>query len=175
MHAMSLSPVPRGIFDFHQDGRTSHVRLEMLIDCPFSLALEHAARIFPMLEAEGGIRLPLRIAKLPIPGALCYRVLTHSFRQPDVTESGRSHEEIAFDWVAKSRLLPNFRGVMRFRIEYEKTRVILIGEYAPPFGWVGMLFDRIVGRSIAEAGMVELVHRLARILEERRGAFERGE
>jgi hypothetical protein len=126
------------------------------------------------METEGGIELPLRIAKLPFPGTLRYRVLTHSLRQPDVTESGRRHEEIAFDWVAKSRFLPDFRGVLRFRIEYEKTRVILLGEYAPPFGWFGRLFDRVVGRHIAEAGMRGLVHRLARILEERRGAVERG-
>jgi hypothetical protein len=175
MPVMSESPVPRGVFHYHQDGRASHVRLETLIDCPFSLALEHAPRIFPVLEDEGGIRLPLRFTKLPIPGALRCSVLTHSFRQPDITESGRRHEEIAFDWVAKAKFLPNFRGVLRFRIEYEKTRVILIGEYAPPFGWVGRLFDRVVGRYIAEEGMVELVQRLAQALEERRGVFERGE
>lgn len=175
MLAMSQSPLPQGDFDFHQEGRTSHVRLEMLIDVPFSLALEHAAQVFPVLETEGGITLPLWIAKLPIPGSLHYRVLTHSLRQPDITESGRRHEEIAFDWVAKSKLLPDFRGVLRFRIEYEKTHVILIGEYAPRFGWIGRLIDRIVGRYIAEAGMVGLVHRLTRILEERRGALERGE
>ncbi len=145
---------------------SSLIHLEKLIDCPFGLALENAEKLFPLLEsAEEGVRLPLRALRIPVPGALHHRVRTHFRRQIDSTEFGRPHEEFAFDWVVKSSILPDFEGVIRFRIAYPKTRIILHGQYSPPFGWFGQIFDRAIGHHIATATADDLLKRFANVLE----------
>lgn len=146
---------------------TSVVRVERVVDCPFSFAIDEAKLIFPLLEVPaGGVRLPYRVGPLRLRrGALARPVTVRFRRQRDVTEPGRSHDEIAFDWDAQSRWLPNFHGVLRFRIEFSQTRVILQGAYVPPFGGFGALFDRIIGHDLAVTSGDDLVRRLARGLE----------
>jgi hypothetical protein len=149
-------------------GTNTALSVEGVSDCPFSLVVREAHVIFPILEAPGsGVRLPFRELGLPFAGAFTHRVVTHFQRQMDRTERGRSHEEVAFDWSAQSRWLPDFHGVLRFRIETSRTRVILSGEYLPPFGILGALFDHFVGRRVARATAADVIKRLARALEAR--------
>jgi len=63
--------------------------------------------------------------------------------------------------------LPDFHGVLRFRIESMKTRVILNGEYQPPLGRIGVVFDRLIGRWLALATSRDILNRLAQALETR--------
>ncbi len=148
------------------NGQPSAVRVELLVDCPFSLAVERAHVIFPELETSPEIvRVPYRAFGLPLRGTIDQSVAVRFRRQRDITEPGRLHDEIVFDWNALSRWLPDLRGVLRFRIESSRTRIILHGEYVPPFGTLGSLFDRFIGHRLAQATADDLVHRLARALE----------
>jgi hypothetical protein len=155
--------------------RTSTVSVERVVDCPFSLSLDAAALIFPMLESPvAGVRVPFRELDLPVSGALRRRVKTSFHRQEDSSESGRLHDEVDFEWNAQSRWLPDFHGVFRFRIESLKTRVIMDGEYVPPFGRFGTIFDRLVGHRLARATATDVVDRLAHELEARWAAQTQG-
>ncbi len=147
-------------------GQPSAVNVEQIVDCPFSLAIDRAHLIFPVLETSPEIvRVPYRALGLPLPGTLKHPVAVQFRRQRDATEPGRWHDEIVFEWNALSRWLPDFRGVLRFRVESSRTRIILHGEYVPPFGALGALFDRVIGHRLAQATAGDLVDRLARALE----------
>ncbi len=142
--------------------------MERIVDCPFGLAVNEAHAVFPMMEASGsGTRLRYRDLNVPLAGALRHPVVVRFHRQRDLTEPGRVHDEIAFDWNAQSRWLPNFNGVLRFRIEAPRTRVVLSGAYVAPFGAFGRLFDRIIGRRLAVATLRDVINRLAQQLEAR--------
>ncbi len=152
----------------------SRVRIERIFDCPFSFCLEHAPLVFEMLRAPGpGVRLPLRDFGLPFAGALTHRVTTQFQLQPDLTERGRMHDEVDFNWRAGSLWLPDFHGVLRMRIENLQTRVVLHGDYVVPFGAFGATFDRLIGRRLARASAADIVERLATELESRWAAERR--
>ncbi len=146
--------------------QTLAVSVEQIVDCAFSLAIDRAHVIFPVLETSPEIvRVPYRAFGLPLPGTIKHPVAVQFRHQRDATEPGRSHDEIVFEWNALSRWLPNFRGVLRFRIESSRTRIILHGEYVLPFGALGSLFDRVIGHRLAQATASDLLDRLARALE----------
>lgn len=152
----------------------SAVRVERVVDCPFSLATELASIIFPALERAGdGVRLPFRAFALPLRGGIARSVEVRYRRQPDRCEPGHAHDEISFDWNAHSRFLPNFSGTLRFRIEATRTRIVLAGAYAPPLGALGALFDRVLGGRLAQATARDLVDRTALALEEKWAAERR--
>jgi uncharacterized membrane protein len=79
----------------------------------------------------------------------------------DLSEPGRPHDEIALQWSSRSRILPDFRGTVRFRIAGSGTRLVLDGEYVPPGGRIGGLFDTLVGRHVARATLRDFAGRLA--------------
>lgn len=145
------------------------IHVERLADCPFSFAVSQADMIFPILEGRtnGGVRIPYRELGLPLPGALTHHVAVNFRRQRDRTEAGRVHDEIAFNWNARSHWLPDFHGILRFRIESLRTRVILSGEYQPPLGRVGAVFDRLIGRRLSVATSRDLVNLLLQVLHTR--------
>jgi hypothetical protein len=144
------------------------IDVERIIECPFSLALEDAADFLPMLQAQTVlVRLPYRQLGIPIDGALSHRVEAHVHRQPDRTEWGRAHDELDFTWLARSRWLPDLRGVLRIRIAGLNARIMLHAEYVPPFGRLGSYFDRSVGHRIARATAAALVDRFAVALQHR--------
>jgi hypothetical protein len=146
----------------------STVSVERLTDCPFSLAVDAAPTILPLFATpDGALRVPYRALGLPFPGALTHRVAMYFRTQRDASEPGRVHDEVLFDWSAQSRGLPDFHGVLRFRIASSQTRIILSGGYVPPFGALGAAFDRFIGRRLARATADDLVNRLGRALEAR--------
>ena len=127
--------------------------------------------LFKTLETTGAA-VPLRRLGIPMRGTLRRHVVVHFSRRPDRLESGRIHDEIAFAWTTRSIWLPDLEGVLRFRIETLRTRALVHGEYAPPFGPLGRLFDGAIGRRLASATLHELLDRLAQILEAQYRAFQ---
>jgi len=152
-----------------RDALRTTVNVERIVDCPFSFAVNEAGVILALVQGPrgGSVRLPYRELGLPFGGAATHRVDVGFRRQRDQTEPGRVHDEIAFHWSARSRWLPNFHGVLRFRIESMKTRMILGGAYHPPFGLIGVAFDRLIGHRLALATSRDLADRLAQALETR--------
>jgi hypothetical protein len=137
----------------------SCVHVESVIDCPFSLALG---------EADGLIRSTLeRGTGARVAGIAWRHVTVRSTHERDHTDMGRSHDEIAFSWDARSRWLPNLRGHLRFRPNGVATRMMLDAKYEPPFGTLGSVFDRFVGRRVATATCHDLLHQIGLALEDR--------
>jgi nucleotide-binding universal stress UspA family protein len=142
------------------------VHAEIIANCPFSIAGEYASDY--LKDAERGNRVSVLRA-----GPLGHRV-TLGFRfRTDTTEPGRPHDEILLDWSAGTAWLPNFRGTLRMRINGERTRLILDGNYAPPGGPLGVLFDAIGGSRMARATANDLLRRIAGALEDEEILWEK--
>jgi hypothetical protein len=149
----------------HHDDQAprTEISVSALADCSFSMAEEYATEYLRRAEA-GGPEATVRVP-WPLPFSLLGRRVALSFGiHADVLEAGRRHDEVRFHWESGSRLLPDFRGTMRFRIEYVRTRVHVDGAYAVPLGPVGYCFDRIAGKRIARASLQELADRVAAYL-----------
>lgn len=141
---------------------TTSIVLEAVADCPFSFAIEEARFILANFGAsKWDARFSFRRLGLPFAGGMSHRVTTRFLRRPDPSELGRAHDEYAFGWEAKSRFFPDLEGAIRFRIRGLQTTIRLHGEYVPPLGRMGSLFDRAIGRRIARATSRDVLERLA--------------
>jgi hypothetical protein len=141
------------------------VHAEILANCPFSVADKYASEYLSDAEREDGgtvLRAGLRRHRVTLGFGL----------RSDATEPGRPHDEILLHWSAGTAWLPNFRGTLRMRINGERTRLILDGNYAPPGGPLGVLFDVIGGSRIAGATANDLLRRIARALEDKEILWE---
>jgi hypothetical protein len=147
----------------------TEVQLERYVDCPFSVA-EGRIVDYLKLAAAGG---PEAVMRVPLLGASLSlsKLVDLSFEQGrDETEPGRSHLESAIVWKSGTRLLPHFSGSIRTRIAAPGTRLLIAGQYSPPLGLLGGIFDVLIGRHIARATLRDLGNRLARSLEAREAA-----
>jgi hypothetical protein len=151
----------------------SRVVAERVVRCPFSVAHEYAEEFFRDISARGAeVRVRLRDLVPTLGGRLKRPVQIELGRQADEGEAGRAHDEFEICWTAGTRFFPDFRGALRLRIaSVEETRLSLEGEYRPPFGAPGVVFDALVGRRIARATMKDLLDRLARAMERREAEF----
>lgn len=154
----------------------SRVVVERVVRCPFSVAHEYVEDFFADISARGAeVRVRLRDLVPSVGGRLKRPVQIDLGRRADEAEAGRAHDAFEVCWTAGTRFFPDFRGTLRLRIaSIEETRLTLEGEYHPPLGPAGAVFDAVLGRRIARATMGDLLRRLARAMERRETAF-RGE
>jgi len=144
-------------------------------DCPSAAALDYANAFFLQHEGDKAaeVRLSLRAFGLPFPDALAHRVRFRFTLHEELTEEGRTREEIAFSWNAGTRWLPNFHGTLRVRIAPQvRTKLLIEGWYVPPFGFFGMLFDRSIGRKFAQNTVESLLDQIAERMETEQRAFK---
>jgi hypothetical protein len=141
---------------------TRTVTAEAESACAFSIAEEYVTSY--LADPSGAV------VYLPLPfafGALRRRVHLTQKLHIDTVERGRSHDEIRFAWRAGTRLLPDLHGTIRFRMASGRTRVIVEGTYAVPFGALGAVVDSVLGGRVARASLDDFVARIARELEKR--------
>jgi hypothetical protein len=151
----------------------SRVVVERVARCPFSVAHDYAEDYLRDAEQEVEVRVPLRDVIRSVPGQAHKAVKLVFALHPDETESGRGHDAMMIEWHAGTRLFPDFHGTLRLRIAtVESTRLTFEGAYRPPLGAFGVLFDMLIGRSIARATMRELLDRIAYALELREREVE---
>lgn len=139
------------------------IAVSALAQCSFSIADEYATEYLRLAEAGG----PEATIRVPWPrpfGFLRHHVALSFSIHEDVLEGGRRHNEVRFRWESGTKLLPDFRGTMRFRIESSRTRVHIDGGYAIPLGAAGYCFDWLVGKRLARASLQELADRVAAYL-----------
>jgi hypothetical protein len=153
---------------------STRVAVEATATCPFSMAEAYAADYLQAAEGSGP-EAEMGVPWFPLPG-LRHRVKLAFAIHADVLDHGRRHDEFRITWRSGSRLLPDFHGTIRFRIEADRTRVLVDGSYVPPLGFAGRLFDRIAGSAIARASMQDLADRIAVYLtqSERQWRVEQG-
>ena len=147
------------------------VHAERTSECPFSMAESYAVDYLAQAE-KGGPEAFLRVPVLRGFPALRRRVRLSFGIAIDLLEGGRPHDEIRLRWSSGSKLFPNFRGTVRFRIEQTFTRVVIDGSYAPPLGGIGAAFDCWIGRHVATRTVDDLAQRIALALERREREWE---
>lgn len=142
------------------------ITVSTLAECPFSIADEYAREYLQRAEV-GGVESLVRVPLFwPLP-KLVHRVRLTFGLHTDITEPGRQHDEIRLQWISRTRLLPNFRGIVTFRIESTLTRIFIEGSYDAPLGLLGRCFDQLIGKTIARASLQDLADRLKTFLEQR--------
>jgi hypothetical protein len=151
-------------------GKRTAVSVSAIADCPFSIAQEYATEY--LKPPKVGSKQAKLYVQAPFgPGALRHEVTLSAHLYTDSAEPGRMHDEIRLFWDSGSRLFPNFRGTLRFRIDSDRTRVLLEGTYAAPPGLIGRLFDALAGKWIARASFRDLAKRIAAHLAARQAAW----
>jgi len=149
--------------------------VERVVRCPFSATLEYVEDHFREVAARGG-QVGVRLRDLvPTLGGRIKQPVTVAFdRRPDKAEGGRSHDAIEICWTAGTRFYPDFRGTLHLRIvTVDETRLSLEGEYRPPLGLAGRVFDRLIGRRIARATLRDLLDKLGDEMERREADYRR--
>jgi hypothetical protein len=154
----------------------TRITVERVARCPFSVAHDYAEEFLREIDERGAeVRVRVRDLLPTRRGKLRRRVRIVFERRLDEAESGRAHDAVALHWSAGTRLFPDFHGDLRLRIaSVDETLLTLEGEYRPPLGPLGTLFDVLLGRRIARSTMNELVGRIAKALERREEAYRAG-
>jgi hypothetical protein len=82
-------------------------------------------------------------------------------------ELNRQIQQMSLRWSPKGGgPFPNFNGFLTLRAEGAgRCAMILEGDYEPPLGLIGEVFDAALGRRIAHATALELLRRLKSAME----------
>jgi hypothetical protein len=134
----------------------THVQRKRFVACPFSAAVELA-------ERAANRRSGLYVTPSPPFGEhVRFAVAT----TPDSTDSARKHDALLIAWRPQTaRIFPDFRGALTVRPHGAGVTLQIDGEYEAPYGAVGKLFDRIIGRTLADRTMKRLLDDFARDIE----------
>lgn len=109
------------------------------VKCPFSGTIEFIER----LHQSGSQHLVGPFAGLRTPVVCDLREVR------DVTDESRIHEALVLHWKAQAKIpVPEMSGLLTVRPSGPLTQLRVEGQYEPPFGLPGRLFDVLVGRYI---------------------------
>ncbi|PZR64357.1 MAG: hypothetical protein DLM53_01170 [Candidatus Eremiobacter antarcticus] len=70
-------------------------------------------------------------------------------------------------WNPRFGLFPPFGAVLTVRREGKGSLLVLEGSYTPPGGVLGRLFDRAIGKSLANRTMDALLQEMKHYIERR--------
>lgn len=85
----------------------------------------------------------------------------------DRTDNTRRHQALQLRWQALSRMpLPVMSGLITVRPNGPATELRMEGSYVPPLGAPGRLFDRIIGRHLAQRTLNRFLDELRDLVEQ---------
>lgn len=122
--------------------------------------------------SEGAFRLTLPVSELGLPGGVSLTRDVDAHFVPLKEPQGGS-KFAAVHWVpVGGGPFPQLLGLFGIEADADpkKCTLVLEGNYDPPMGVAGDLFDAVVGRKIAKSSIHELLKALAHVLEARCGA-----
>lgn len=126
------------------------------VRCPFSATIE----LIEHLHASGAEH---RVGPF---SAIRTRVQCEIAEVPDRTDETRIHEALQLHWKTPSRMpLPVMSGLITVRPSAPATELRMEGTYEPPLGALGRLFDRIIGRYVAQRTVDRFLDELAVFVE----------
>jgi hypothetical protein len=131
----------------------SRLSVTKLAHCPFSAAVELSEKV---VAGRKGMYVT--------PSApFGERVHFAAASTDDCTDEARKHEALLVAWRPQAyALFPDFHGVVTVRPEQRGgAELRLHGEYTPPYGAPGKVFDAILGRMLALATMRHFLDDLA--------------
>lgn len=146
----------------------THVFERHVLHCPYVRARQYLRESLEAAAADGSIHtLPLTATLSIIPGALEKNVLVHY--EPSV-------DPLHFDEPWKVRWTPenggpypDFSGEITIRADetYQNAVLELCGDYVPPLGLPGQVFDMAIGSRIASGTARALLQTIAGEMENR--------
>jgi hypothetical protein len=134
------------------------------VNCPFERVPAFLADYFAK-QGELGDRPAVIELRTPVGEARLEReVVAHLSPKPGYP----GYTRIGITWAPKDGgPYPTFEGVLSASQETEDgCRLDLDGEYTPPLGPVGAVFDLVLGHNIAEATANDLLHHIREVLEQ---------
>jgi hypothetical protein len=131
------------------------IHASALVRCPFSVSIEMIERA--LRQRRDMIVCPIRGVRERV--HLGWAVVD------DLTDECRRHDALTIYWKPEHRTFPEFSGTLTVRPHFRDVHVRITGQYSPPFGIAGRLFDRMAGRHIARLTLRRLVRDLARSAE----------
>lgn len=130
----------------------TNIRVQRYVACPFSAALEFAEKA---VERRSGLYLT------PSP-PLGERVRFAATAVNDASDRARSHDALLIAWRPQTHgMFPEFRGAITVRPNYRGALLRLSGQYDPPYGRAGKIFDTLLGRVIARRTLHRFLDDLA--------------
>ena len=143
----------------------------VVVNCPFGQAPGYLRYYFEQLAGKDGktvIALDVPLSDLHIPGEM---VMSRKaiFNLAEIPDPQHLRYATAVTWSPEGGgPYPKFNGFILIEADenYGMSRLTLEGEYEPPFGAAGKLFDVAVGRSIARATVRGLLDVLRGALEQ---------
>jgi hypothetical protein len=136
---------------------TNVIHASALVRCPFSVAVEMVERA--LRDRHDMIVSPMRGVRerLHVGWAIV----------DDLTDECRRHDALTIFWKPEHRTFPAFSGTLTVRPHFRDVHVRITGEYHPPLGGIGRLFDRMAGRHMARLTLRRLIGDLSRAAESR--------
>ena len=146
------------------------LKASILVSCPQSVAIDWAQRYFDERHRIIPIGLPLRAFRLPT-FVHIFRIVTvgvEAVSIPTASSTPRFEQALNLTWNGThTGPFPRITGVLTARAHSTHAMIDFAGSYTPPFGFVGMVFDRLVGRHIArlfvETLLYDIKHHIERI------------
>lgn len=140
----------------------SLLRATTIVDCPFAGAIERLGEAL-------GEHAQFDVSPFP---PLAETVHVGWAVIDDVRDEARTHDAISLHWTPEhGRYLPRFHGSVTVRPYYRRTHMRLSGDYEPPFGAAGRIFDRVIGRVLAWMTIRRVLRVLKAWTEERNRAY----
>jgi PAS domain S-box-containing protein len=127
------------------------------VRCPFSLTIE-------LIESFHAANPDHRIGPF---GWARAHVLCEASRVSDVSDRSRLHEAFSFTWRGTGWVpLPVVHGFITVRPQGQLTRLTFDGQYTPPLGIGGRVFDAVLGRRVAQRSIQRLLSEMASFVEQ---------
>ncbi|MDQ2866329.1 MAG: hypothetical protein M3R51_08895 [Candidatus Eremiobacteraeota bacterium] len=123
--------------------------------CPFTSAV-------PLIERFHR-KAPLKVG----PFAFMELGVEHTLAETqDYTDAARAHEALILQWRCHGLLpVPRFRGMITVRPNGLTTEIRIDGQYMPPFGPLGDVFDRVLGSHIAGRTLSRFLDRISAFID----------
>jgi len=142
--------------------------MEREVDCPPDSAVDRVYRAFGAehaAEVTRTLSVPFEEIGLPKVGTLA-RDVCATLGDPDFKST---LVRIPLAWrVPDSTAFPVFHGFIEVQsLATDQIQLAILGYYQPPFGTLGVVFDAIAGRKIAEATIRHLLAEISHAMERR--------
>lgn len=146
--------------DEHKRSLRATIGGQAAVACPAEAAQAFLERDFELQHSQEQ-RVALHV-RVPVWGSLSLDKEVDAVLSP---AAGGADCGMRVTWEPGQGLFPRFHGLLRALPTGPESAILeLRGEYEPPGGTLGMMFDRMVGRRLARATIDNLLARVGRTL-----------
>jgi len=133
------------------------------IDAPHERVIDEVAAFFEGRSPQLNVKA---IASTTAPVEVRYSLLD------DWTHLVRRHAAVTFAWRPHAWAFPRFAATLTVRPQGSKSVLVLEGQYTPPGGGLGRLFDRAIGERLANGTIDQLLREIKQYVEDHQVAAQ---